>query len=233
MKIIGGHDYYDSVGGYSEDDRVFIRQKPYSYDTKDTHEWVKLSLPLPPFSPHLFRENINSMEVIFCGKHYFSLYFTESLHGSLTTTYIWNFKTFKKFIDEGIINFDDYRYRYYGDQKKKTLEIIEKAFTPTLYVKDYELINNGVVIATREGPNFNKEKDYIWSKNPVGLKDIGFASVVPPWEAYQEIEMYLGTILVNDKDRMVNVSDKVKLSKYGFDKWSFKNKVHNSKPRGA
>jgi hypothetical protein len=32
---------------------------------------------------------------------------------------------------------------------------------------------------------------------------------------------------------MVTVSDKVKARKYGFDEWSFRNKIHPAKPRGA
>jgi hypothetical protein len=238
MKIIGGYDYYDSVGGFHTDDtRTFVRQKPYSYDTKDTHEWVTLSLPRKKYFPREFDEDVFSIEVIFCGKHYFGLYYrTSGLREPSQIHYIWDYETLQLHLKEEKLHFDEGKY-FFRINHYHALEHIEKLFIPMKYERETELIENGVVIATRHGEDLVSygldEKNFKWTKNPSGLKDIHFASVVPPWEAYQEIEMYLGTILVNDADKMVNVSDKVKLGKYGFDKWSFKNKIHPAKPRGA
>jgi hypothetical protein len=232
MKIIGGYDYYDSVGGYQDDiSRTFVRQKPYSYDTKDTHEWIDLSLPLPNYYYYNFTEGVQSLEVIFCGKYYFGLYYYATLPGKpQVKTIIWDFETFEDNLKTEKLHFHESKY-----YKKQAIDSIKKLFDRKRYPNENELIKNGVVIATRDSGVFSSDRKIRerWSKNPSGLKDIHFASVVPPWEANQEIEMYLGTILVNDADKMINVSDTVKLKKYGFDNWSFKNKIHNSKPRGA
>jgi hypothetical protein len=236
MKIVGGYDYYDSVGGYQSDDtRTFVRQKPYSWEVKDTHEWVTLSLPRPEYHSYKFEEDVRTIEVIFCGQYYFGLYYrTSGLREPAQTHYIWDFETFKKELADKKLHFDEGKWFYYVN-KRHAIDDIEKLFQRVRYPLEEELIKNGVVIATRDSGLYTNDRKSFrkWSKNPSGLKDIHFASVVPPWEAYQEIEMYLGTILVNDADKMINVSDDVKLGKYGFDKWSFKNKVHNSKPRGA
>jgi hypothetical protein len=239
MKIIGGYDYYDTIGGYHSDDtRIFIRQKPYSYETKDTHEWVKLSLSQAIVLNYYLETSISTVEVIFCGKYYFGLCLTNSFPGvSPSKKYIWSFEDFQASVASGEIKFHEKNYLYYTREKVKIVERLEKLFIRKNYSPEKELIDNGVVIATRFGSGFPEyrqdEAHYKWSKNPSGLKDINFASVVPPWEAYQEIEMYLGTILVNDDINMVKVSDATKLTKYGFDRWSFKNKIHTAKPRGA
>ena len=236
MKIIGGYDYYDSVGGYQNDaTRTFVRQKPYSWEVKDTHEWVTLSLPRPEYHKYKFEEDVGTIEVIFCGQYYFGLYYrTFGLRETAQTHYIWDFATLEDALKAKKLHFDEGRYFYYAN-KRHAIDDIDENFDRKRYPMEDELIKNGVVIATRDSGLYTNDRKSFrrWSKNPSGLKDIHFASVVPPWEAYQEIEMYLGTILVNDADKMVNVSDDVKLGKYGFDKWSFKNKVHNSKPRGA
>lgn len=234
MKIIGGYDYYDTIGGYQKDDsRVFLRQKPYSYETKDTHEVVILSLPRAITFHHYIDTPMSTIEVIFCGKYYFGV----CLDILSTKKYIWTFEDFEASVASKEIKFYDKNYYSYTSEKVKIIDKFKELFIRKNYKPEKELIDNGVVIATRTGtgfPEYNSDKrNFRWSKNPSGLKDINFASVVPPWEAYQEIEMYLGTILVNDDVNMVKVSDETKLFKYGFDKWSFKNKIHPAKPRGA
>jgi hypothetical protein len=239
MRIIGGYDYYDTVGGYQNDDtRTFIRQKPYSYETKDTHEYVKLSLPRAINFYRNFLEDVSSVEVIFCGKYYFGLCLYKPFTGSLPTRkYIWSFEHFQELVSSKEIEYVEGRYYYYSEDKAKFNKKLKELFVRKNYSPEKELIDNEVVIATRYSTDFPEFRDhenvFMWSKNPSSLKDINFASVVPPWEAYQEIEMYLGTILVNDKSNMVTVSDKVKARKYGFDEWSFRNKIHPAKPRGA
>lgn len=239
MKIIGGYDYYDTVGGYQSDDTLtFVRQKPYSHETKDTHEYVKLSHELSLYFPYYVESTLTTMEVIFCGKYYFGICLHIYPPGKMPIMkYIWTFEHFQELIASGEIKFHEKNYYYYAREKEKLLERVKELFIRKNYSPSKELIDNEIVIATRFStgyPEYRKDvSHFMWSKNPSGLKDINFASVVPPWEAYQEIEMYLGTILVNDKSNMVTVSDKVKARKYGFDEWSFRNKNHPAKPRRA
>lgn len=62
-----------------------------------------------------------------------------------------------------------------------------------------------------------------FEKNPM-LKEMGFQSVKPPVEAFQELSMFIGSALVSEKEVPVKVSDTVLRDKHGFDEWSFRRK---------
>lgn len=217
MRIIGGYDYYDTVGNFSKDasDITFVRQKAFTRETKDTHEWITLPKKVP-FKNNYLEWHVSTVEVIFCGTYYFGV----TYRTDRGIKYYWKYSDL---IDDKI-DFFDYDWNNSSKELKKRLE---EEFVPRKFFDQDALIRNNVVIAVR----FREENQ--WSKNPTGLKEIGFASVVPPWEAYQEIEMFLGTILVNDQSKMVSVSDKSKALKYGFDKYSFRNINHPAKPRSG
>jgi hypothetical protein len=57
--------------------------------------------------------------------------------------------------------------------------------------------------------------------NP-NLEDSGFQAIVDPFTAYQEIAMYMGGVLATSGNPMVTLSDKERIAKQGFDKWSFR-----------
>lgn len=71
--------------------------------------------------------------------------------------------------------------------------------------------------------------DYICIAN-AELKDLGFASVVDPFTAYQEISSYISGVLGVESVEPVVISDKSQLIKKGFDEKSFKNRG-TKKPR--
>lgn len=50
----------------------------------------------------------------------------------------------------------------------------------------------------------------------------GFAKIVDPWTAYQEVSMYLGNNLVEQRDPEVHVPDKIKAESRGFGDMSFR-----------
>ena len=54
------------------------------------------------------------------------------------------------------------------------------------------------------------------------LQDYGFASVMDPVTAFQELSAFLGTNLVEQKDPNPHMSDELKGEIHGFDKWSFR-----------
>lgn len=224
MRIIGGYDYYDGVGGYQKDDLIFTRQKPYSYETKDTHTWIDLKYK-PRFHPHFLNFYYYFVEVIFCGTYYLGIKHYSTKDGK--DYYYWKYSDLVK--DVGMDFLKD-RYYVSDSNKKEYARKLEIAMVPSKFPNQNILIENKVVIATR-GDSETNGKD--WSINHSGLGKIGFASVIDPWTAYQEIEMFLGSLLVDDKDKMVVLSDKSKALKYGFDKYSFRNTNHPSKPRSG
>jgi hypothetical protein len=62
-----------------------------------------------------------------------------------------------------------------------------------------------------------------WKIDTDGLKELGFARVLPPWEAFQKLEMWVGGILSRPGRSIVEIeSDSVRRDKHGFDGMSFK-----------
>lgn len=61
------------------------------------------------------------------------------------------------------------------------------------------------------------------------LNKIGFQRVKNPYDAYQEIEMYLSNDLAKQKDNIPTIPDELKAQAHGFDHWSFRKMGKNSK----
>ena len=62
---------------------------------------------------------------------------------------------------------------------------------------------------------------YVIERDPV-LKDLGFFQVKDPFQAYQDIAMFLGGVMGVGDRPMVQLSDKEVHQKHGFDKMSFR-----------
>ncbi len=54
------------------------------------------------------------------------------------------------------------------------------------------------------------------------LKDLEFYKIKDSYTAYQEIFQYVAGVLNKPEAKMVKISDKDKVAKHGFDKWSFR-----------
>lgn len=75
----------------------------------------------------------------------------------------------------------------------------------------------------------NQPDLYRLVKNPV-LAEVGFQQVFPPFQAYQEIDMYLGGVMGGNGRPMVQLNDKELLMKHGFDgKTSFRKPKEGAK----
>ena len=69
---------------------------------------------------------------------------------------------------------------------------------------------------------FNKSyKQTKVTGNPI-LKDYNFVTVVDPYTAYQELEMYIGGVLGNTETNVATVDDEHRYAGHGFNKESFR-----------
>jgi hypothetical protein len=66
--------------------------------------------------------------------------------------------------------------------------------------------------------------------NP-SLKELEFQTIKDPYTAYQDIFQYVAGTLNKPENKMVKISDKDKVHKHGFDKWSFRTMPGTKKPR--
>jgi len=64
--------------------------------------------------------------------------------------------------------------------------------------------------------------------NPL-LKEYEFYKLFDTFQAFQEIQMFIGGVLGNREKEIVNVADKYKIEQHGFDKWSFRKMPEDKK----
>lgn len=83
---------------------------------------------------------------------------------------------------------------------------------------DIFLYFNCPIFHLRQGKYSNSVKI---TRNPI-LKDLGFAAILDPYTAYQELAMYMGSVFAPSEPDMVDISDKDLSESKGFDDWSFK-----------
>ena len=67
---------------------------------------------------------------------------------------------------------------------------------------------------------FNSNRSAALTVSP-NLRDYQFYTRVDAWQAYQELDMFLGN-LAAPENKTVRVADKDRLAQHGFDKWSFR-----------
>lgn len=257
MRFIGGKDYYDGVTGFDTDDRiVFIRQNfaKAEHRPKDKVYGYESTLVFDNYSRKSRWKHegadLGTIDVIFCGLLYRGLVRTETKYnadaGQHSTTYhcFWDHTSALAELErqDCKLHDDDFAWRPHGvttERKRVTPDTFHKYFEPQPLPQRITdmLIADNVVHSIQLGmvPDYHPKytTNYPkWVDNTDGLKAIGFASVIDPWQAYQQIDMWLGSQLARDEDNMVKLSDKELIAKHGFDKVSFRNTHHAGKPRG-
>lgn len=260
MKTIGGHDYYDISPYDTDTSRIFVRHKttgerkvklPIKLD------YASLTANSKGYASTLnergivtkvgtlkIRETLyfNIAYLIFCGKLYRGVKVSTYPWASgiaKDTIFYWTKDSFlKKLAKHGIKLYTpksaDFLSPRYGDERVTTKSIGD-FFTPR-YLTPQEMdviLKDEIVLAYTVLNAHDYVKDIKWECNTDILKSIGFPAVFDAWACYQEIDMFLGTILVQNEDKMVKISDASMIAKHGYDKWSFRNQVHPAKPRGA
>jgi hypothetical protein len=237
MKLIGSKDYYDGITGFDSDARLtfvrnnFLKAIPSEFKYTSKSHGRHLNVIKSSVDSILIRE----IKVIFCGKLYQGAYYTSEYldtdKGKFISKYItfWNKKSLlSELEDKGMrLTSRDWSTPYFrGDV---TLENIDEYFTPAdLPKSDLEHVISQNIVSVI---GIETKYSYDWYENTDGLKQIGFASVVDPWQAYQQIEMWIGSQLAKEEDKMVKLSDNELINKHGFDKVSFRNTHHAGKPR--
>lgn len=172
--------------------------------------------------------------IIFCGKIYKALKLTLygiNSYGESVSSVFYDMDSIYKWLNKYNFNFDnmideyikDHNYNglTYEKTKKRILESfdvfsIQENLSPELMS---ELIENNISIVTSESNSYATYTVHINSDN---LKDYDFYRVMDAYTAYQELSMWVGGILTQNKDGLYKLSDKELIAKHGFDKWSFR-----------
>jgi hypothetical protein len=233
MRIIGGHDYYDSAQAYGHDPNiVFVRgnctlnenafERPYTdlyflppdKVKKESHWKAKFYSINTKNGKWEFR----NIRVIFCGILYNGIKaeYRNNRDYSIDTQIFWNRDEFTKWVTE---NFKD-TVPIYKDVRAWREYDNQTLMSNILTGNEYDsLINNRVSIAIYNP--FQKE----WNINCTGLKELQFYRVFKAVDAFQELDMWMSGALGLPGNQMVEVSDDIRMLKHGMDKWSFRKKV--------
>jgi hypothetical protein len=215
-------DYYDKVQAFGADDSVvYIRNREYTNDCgidlqdtrsyRDKYTWKKYK------STHEMQRGA----IIFCGKIYkfvqlhcgkaeysFNPY---SFPYTIAYDYTSMVEALKKLCEETYPKNPEALYKntiidFPNEEFFKVLDTnlnIERK-CPIIYQKSGSIYEDHL------------KTDYNSMLNPC-LKYYDFFKVKDPFTAYMELDMYLSGVLGNSGNPMVNISDKDKVYKHGFD----------------
>lgn len=256
MKIIGGHDYYDSALGYGRDeDIVFVRDHkiisteasplwshyPHniSCKIKDSH-WGYSDRNEVVDKKH-GRIRLTSVCVYVAGVRYGGV--AAITDGDRVVETFWKQETLEEWLSGyncRIFKPKKETYKWQNDRDdREEFPDIESWFTssPAIDKQLTWLIENRVVTAICA----RKVSGYYYTKIPQdwhincadkdwALKDWGFAKAVDPYTLFQELSMFVGGVLPRNPHPMVEITDPdIKAAKHGFDKWSFRK--HKDDPK--
>ena len=252
MRFIGGKDYYDGVTGFDTDERrVFVRTNFNKAIPLEKGTGYAAGSSGIRWDSYIVGDNglrqkdadLQELRIIFCGKLYKGVVRKESSYDNDTGIFS---HTFKTFWNPETINAELERQKAKIAEPRKELwfskyrgNIVNTANLPDYFVPSdvgesdlKRLIDNNIVHSIGFKNFGDRYGEVRWYDNTDGLKLFGFAGVIDPWQAYQQIDMWLGSQLAKEEDNMVKLSDKEIIAKHGFDEVSFRNTHHAGKPRG-
>jgi len=234
-------DYYDGVVGTMGVDKTIVYNRevkefteyefPEPFKRKVSDYYVKQVQPFLKLGGYNTNKSSNYQDynyfiVGFCGKLYigWKLY-TETksafTNNNIITTITYDFDNVNEILDCK-------RNGYYGnlsDHVKNVLDydpmyLFRELNTPIfIYDNDFNRTFIG---------RFSKGRNPKFIINP-NLNDYEFYKVFDSFQAFQEIQMFLGGVLGNHEKEIIEVADKYKIEQHGFDKWSFRKEKENKK----
>jgi hypothetical protein len=245
MRIISKFsDYYDSAMGMGVDmSRVFVRNKSYLYeerlfrgkDNKDS-EWRRFAPKINNYNPRVKTRSglenvyISPFSVVFCGKAYAGLLLEYSRDGYRDVSEcMYDIDSVRKvYKKHGIKLLAKPKRSYFDWNKKPNNEkdlidyfSIDESHQDFLISKK---ISIGVYTTNGNGGEF--------VENP-RLKDFGFQKVFDPYQAFQELDMFVSGVLPDIDNAMANISDCDMAKAKGFDCYSFKNRPTKHKRKSC
>lgn len=208
MRIISSFkDFYDSVMKTGMDrEVVYVREREtidlpreYQLDFLTTHSGSNYSA--------------EAVLLGYCGQFY-KIMVVKAFDSSFI---FYDFEEFKTFmLHRGLGSKWDYEHRSWWPSKHQRFVEFDTASVSDLFHK-------------YQTPLFTLSHLHIWRGNSTtkitlgpNLKELGFHKIKDTYTAYQDIFQYVAGVLNQRENNMVKISDKDKIHKHGFDKWSFR-----------
>jgi len=231
VRFIGGKDYYDAGLKFGVDESIiFVRSRPDNkvYNPKNFPDEV-VELVERLFVDHDFVRKDREWATI-CSSSYFvigdTLYRGYSLDyafydlRAVNDAYAW---TKNDLLDNMKCDIDDICINGLESfsSKRVKLNFLDEYFTPQkLKPREIELmISQKITVMAKYILNYGGDCVTV---NCDDLKNIQAYKILDPYTAYQKIEQWISGVLPFPGAEMVEVSDKTRISKHGFDKASFR-----------
>lgn len=232
MKIIGkGKDYYDSAlrHGHSTGLYFFRSLSVFFESTRDDVGFAEHAFLFDGMPGRSSVRNakfgklaLTPFRVVFCGKLHHGIktefWSPDAMHdwdGPAKVDYLYDSEALALLVD---------------DTKLGHPEKPQKWETDTLpglfaFLKDAPLNHHGFFVGKGEAIVLAEMGHGCGSRqitvNPT-LSQIAFFKVLDPWQAFQELEMFLGGIAAPENGPPVIIADKDRVMQHGFDKMSFR-----------
>lgn len=241
------HDYYDTALSYGIDPSIIYERK--DEDITELHStqpflFDKLSkIYSKVFDFNASRIDNEDLQIIsktlilFCGKIYLCIeivYKVKNANKTIekiterTTEFVYTLNAFKKIITNHTKidlekNLSDYWTSNMSNMSadKRFRLLFEKQGTESGAVIDLHFKLDSPLIVMTKNVSSKSRKIFTIHKNSC-LKNIEFYKIVSPFEAFQELSMFIGGIMGGKSPIMIEVSDKDRIAKHGFDKFSFR-----------
>lgn len=202
MRIISNfHDYYDSVQRTGMDKNVvYVRETSeilikddFEVDTRSSSNW-----------------HIELLYLGYCGQIY-KVYIVKGKDQPDRIYY--DFEAFKEeSLSLGATGKFDFGRKWWNSRFDKFRD--EDTQSLNKFFHDYQV----PIFLIRESTERNKQRIVL---NP-SLKDFKFQTIKDTYTAYQDIFQYVSGVLNSRENDTVEISDRDKIHKHGFDKWSFR-----------
>lgn len=252
MRIIGGHDYYDSAMSLGHDSTtVLVRQKagiltiaeaaalglgmpthPFRVDLighrpiRGTAAWSRRIVGDETFVSGADQHTVLGVAALFCGRLYSGAVVVtvrSSTGHRPEHTFFWDWASLAVWADSSGISVNPSgRIRPKGP---KARDHFVRRDLPTDAMA--RVVAKRISIATRLPEVLTRDRRDVWMVDGDGLGAMQFWKVLDAYSAFQELDMWLGGVLPRSASPAIEIADdRIRIHKAGFDaRTSFRHRM--------
>jgi len=249
MRIISKFsDYYDSVQAYGMDKKVIYKRKTEEFECNSidyanmmNNQLLKDIIPHDQYGrTHLYFDDTKGLNL----DHFYLIFFCGNIFPCFVFTYKWTRKRnwdydvtdhYYCYSMEDILDLvkkkgskkqkkswetgeSQHWFIYYGNNQKRIPMIFKDV---NYYGNDKNIFDLHYKLGVPVFCYSEYERNSKIILNPE-LKSMKFYKVKDVYQTFQDISMFISGVLGGQSPPMIEISDKVRKAKHGFDKWSFK-----------
>lgn len=246
MRIISKfHDYYDTAMGFGHDDHVIFKRETPELEREEVDRLTRIYDPfIHSYYGKVWHDGgefrydleLYSVCIFFCGKAYYGIT-TPGNDLKVTPTTVYDYQSlidlsdFLKFkVPEPSKSTGRWFRRVYNWNRGNSHHYAKSFFEGANASKNENALRDlmikerhSILVFTKTivHERYNVHRTNLSVNSP--LKPYHFFKVMPPYQAFQELDMWHSGVMAEDPAmKMVQIEDKYRIPQHGFDKWSFR-----------